>query len=233
MGNATARWWMALALIAVFTVSTRPAEAGVTTFTSSADFNTAIAGYTTSIENYGSLIAGTTISAGDTIDGLTYSAFTAGPFGSLVRGIVTDQFGSFTGNSLGGNQSGGAQYFFGGDSVTIDFAAPVSAFGLFFNVNANSGEFGFTTSVGTALTGSTSFDTSTFVFAGLVSTDASFTSATFFSTDANVGSYNVPEIITAASSVPEPSSLLLASIGLASCAAWTERRRRIGRRAAV
>jgi len=215
---------MATALVGLLTVSTRPIEAGVITYTSSSQFNTAIAGFNTSIENYGGLAAGTTINAGNTIDGLTYSAFTAGPLGDLLGGIITTQFNSFTGKSLGGNQSDGDQFFFGGDSVTVTFAAPVEAFGLFFNVNANSGDYGFTTSVGTATTGSASFDTSTFVFAGLVSTGASFTSATFFSSDTTVGSYNVPEIITA-SVVPEPSSFLLGSIGLAGCVAFMARRR--------
>jgi PEP-CTERM motif len=223
MRNATARWVMATSLLGVLTGLTRPIEAGVTTYTSSAAFDAAITGYTTSIENYGTLTPGTTINAGDTIDGLTYTAFTPGPLGTLLGGIITNEFNSFTGNSLGGNQSTGQQYFFGGDSVTVTFAAPVNAFGLFFNVNANSGDFGFTTSLGTATTPSTSFDTSTFVFAGLVSTGTQFTSATFFSTDTSLGSYNVPEIITA--SIPEPSSLLLVSIGLAGCVAWRARHR--------
>jgi hypothetical protein len=205
------RMWLVIALAGLMAVPARRIEAGVTTYTSSAAFDAAISDFSTSIENYGGLAPGTTITAGQTIDGLTYTAFTPGPLGTLLGGIVTTEFNSFTGNSLGGNQSTGAQYFFGGDSVTVTFAAPVNAFGLFFNVNPNSGDYGFSTSLGTATTGSATFDTSTFVFAGLVSTDTKFTSATFFSTDTALGSYNVPEIITAI--VPEPSGLSLLGLG--------------------
>jgi PEP-CTERM motif len=209
------RWAKRIGLVIVLAglmlVPARRIEAAVTTYTSSAAFDSAISGYSTFTENYGGLSAGTTISAGQTVDGITYTAFTPGPLGTLLGGIVTNQFNSFTGNSLGGNQNSGQQYFFGGDSVTVTFAAPVNAFGLFFNVNANSGDYGFSTSLGTATTGSATFDTRSFVFAGLVSTDATFTSATFFSTNTAVGSYNVPEIITA--SVPEPSGLCLLGLG--------------------
>ncbi len=64
--------------------------------------------------------------------------------------------------------------------MTVTFAAPVNAFGLFFNVNLNSGDYGFSTSLGTATTGSTNYDINSFVFAGLLSTNTQFTSATFF-----------------------------------------------------
>ena len=191
-------------------------------YTSSSDFMSAIAGYQSSVEDYSTLTAGTTINAGDTVDGITYSAFHSGPLGTLQGGIITNQFNSFSGQSLGGNQSGGSQYFFGGDSVTVDFAQPINAFGIFFNVNANSGTFGFTTAAGDASTGSASFDTSTFVFAGLVS-DTPFSSVTFGSNDTSVGSFNIPEIISAA--VPEPSSLVLTCVGLAALAGGRLRRR--------
>ncbi len=205
----------------------QPAHAGVVTYTASAAFQAAITGYSTSVEDYGTLTAGTSINAGDTIHGLTYSAFTPGPLGTLGGGIVTNQFNSFTGLSLGGRQSNGAQYFYGGDSVTVTFASPVNAFGIFFNVNADSGDYGFTSVVGAATTGSSAFDTSSFVFAGLVSTDATFTSVTFGSSDTNVGSYNVPEILTATvtAAVPEPSSLLLSGSALAALIACGLRRR--------
>ena len=201
MRAITPRIWMAAAVIALVVGSACTTEAGVMTYTSSSAFNAAIAGYNTSIENYSGFTAGTLINAGDTFDGLTYTAFTPGPSGTLLGGIITSEFNSFSGVSLGGNQSDGAQFFFGGDSVTVTFAAPVNAFGLFFNVNLNSGNYGFNASVGTATTGIASYDTKTFVFAGLVSS-AAFNSATFFSTDASLGSYNIPEIITA--TVPEP-----------------------------
>jgi hypothetical protein len=223
MNYRASRFWILIALVGFVAGPARRLEAGTTTYTSSTAFEAAISGYTTSVENYGGLTDGMTIGAGQTVDGLTYTAFTPGPLGDLLGGIITSGFNNFSGLSLGGNQNTGAQYFFGGDSVTVRFATPVNAFGIFFNVNPNSGDYAFTTSVGTATTGSASYDTSTFVFAGLVSTDY-FTSATFFSTDTSLGSYNIPAIITA--TLPEPSGLLLGALGLlVSSTAWRARRR--------
>lgn len=210
MRKANGRWMIVTAFFAALIGVASSTEAGVVDFTSSAGFETAIAGDNVSREFYSTLAAGTLIGAGQTVDGLTYTSFTGR---DLLGGIVTNQFNSFSGNSLGGDQSTGAQFFFGGDSLTITFAAPVNAVGLFFNVNLNSGNFGLTTSVGSVSTPSTAYDTSTFVFAGLVSTDARFSSVTIFSTDSSLGSYNIPEIITA-STVPEPSTLLLSVSGL-------------------
>src|SRR5262249_25527848 len=134
------------------------------------------------------------------------------------------RYNSFTGESLGGRQSTGDVFFYGGDQVTVSFASPVNAFGLFFNVNLNSGTYGFTTPVGTASTDSIAYDTRTFVFAGLVA-PTPFSSATFFSAaPRRQGSYNVPEIITA--SVPEPSALTMDSLGMAIVAGAVARSRR-------
>jgi hypothetical protein len=202
------------ALLGVVAAPIHRTEGGVTTYTNSTDFAAAILGDSTFVEDYGSLSAGTTIGVGQTVDGITYTAFTPGPSGTLRGGIITDRYSGFTPVSLGGDQSTGDQFFKGGDSVTMTFASPVNAFGIFFNVNVNSGDYGFTTSVGTATTGSDSYDLGTFVFAGLVSTDTPFSSVTFYSTEAIFGSYNVPAIVTAV--VPEPSSLLLGTVALAA-----------------
>lgn len=202
-----------------------PAEATVTTYTSSTAFGAAAAGITLTTENYGSGTAGQTIASGGTFDGLTYS-FAAGPGGTLTGGIISNQFNSFSGLSLGGNQSGGTQFFFGGDSVTIAFSSPVNAFGAFFNVNANSGNYLADSAAGTATTGSAAYDTSTFVFAGLIS-DTAFSSITLSSSDTVLGSYNVPEIefgASPAATVPEPLTLSLFGAGVLGLA--TARRRR-------
>jgi hypothetical protein len=228
MMTIVTRFRTTVAVIGLLAGLAQTTKADVVTYTSSAAFNAAITGINSSIENYSGFAALTPINAGNTFDGLTYSAFTSGPSGTLLGGIITTQFNSFTGKSLGGRQSGGAQFFFGGDSVTVTFAAPVNAFGLFFNANLNSGNYGFNTSVGSATTGSATYDTSTFVFAGLVSS-TKFTSATFFSTNPTLGVYNIPEIITAV--VPEPSTwvtgLLVSMTGL--CGGVAARLRRVAR----
>jgi hypothetical protein len=203
--------------------ATVAANAGVMTYTSSTAFAAAAGALST--ENYGTGSAGQSIAQGGTFDGLTYS-FTAGPIGTLQNGIITDQFNSFTGLSLGGLQSSGAQYFFGGDSVTVTFASPVDSVGAFFNVNANSGDYLTETADGTASTGSASFDTSTFVFAGLISTTP-FTSVTFMSDSVDSGSFNIPEIeFGITNQVPEPLTLSLFAAGLVGAGAMRRKRKK-------
>jgi hypothetical protein len=230
MAKMSRRIALAAALIAL--VANQEALAGFTTYTSSAAYNAAVAGIpfeSTTVENYGTgFTAGELISNGSTFHGLTYQFKTTS---TLSGGVISNQFNSFSGLSLGGNQSNGAaQFFFDGDQFTVTFAQPVYAVGLFFNVNANSGNFGLTTSAGSAVTGSAAYDTSTFVFAGGISTTP-FTSAIFFSDSGGAGtaSYNVPEI-TFSSIVPEPSSLTLCGIAGTLTLAIARVRRRVNSR---
>ena len=196
-------------------------HANATIYTSSAVFAAAAHGLT--VEQYATGTSGETISSGGSFDGLTYTT-TAGPFGDLQGSIITNQFNSFSGLSLGGNQSTGAQYFYGGDSVTVTLPSPVTAVGAFFNVNPNSGDYMLETSGGDATTGSAAFDTRTFVFAGITSTTP-FSTFTLTSTSASSGSFNVPEIeFGSSNNVPEPMSLALFGSGLLGL--WVLRRGR-------
>jgi hypothetical protein len=108
---------------------------------------------------------------------VTYSVSGAFANGS----IITDIADSFSGLSLGANQSGGQQFFFSGDSVTVTFPTPVTAFGVFFNVNTDTGSYDLNTPGGDVSTDSATFDTKTFVFDGVTSATP-FSMATFLST---------------------------------------------------
>lgn len=210
-------------LTTVFFLTSSQALAGIVTYTSSAAFQAALAGSPTTVEDYGAFSAGTLINPGTTLDGITYDAFNLQGLGT--QGVISNQFNSFSGVSLGGWQSGGAaQFFFDGNSIDISFA-PAFAIGVFFNVNANSGTFGIHTSVGDATTGSAAYDISTFVFVGLISTDA-FTSAELFGNSGGAGtaSFNIPEIIRS-DAAPEPASMTVTALGVGLLAAFLRRRR--------
>jgi len=213
-------------LITVFLfLTSSPALAGIVTYTSSSAFNTAI-GSPGVAEDYATFTAGTLINPGSTFNGITYTSFNLGALGT--QGFISNQFNSFTGVSLGANQNNGAaEFFFDGNSFDITFA-PTLAIGVFFNVNLNSGTFGITTSAGTVTNNGSTYDTSTFVFAGLVS-DTPFTSAHIFSDSRGNGtaSFNIPEIILGqnAQASPEPGSIALTALGAGLLTAFARRRK--------
>lgn len=204
-------------LIAVFFLTSLQAVANIVAYTSSADFEAAISGSPTLVEDYSTFAAGDLITPTVTYDGITYTNFNEA---LGTEGLITNQFDSFSGLSLGAHQGNGDQYFFSGDTFDIRFA-PVYAIGVFFNVNLNSGSFAISTPVGTATTGSATYDTATFVFAGLVSTTP-FTSAEISSENNGLASYNIPEIVLA--QVPEPVTMS-AMLGAGLLAALLLRRR--------
>ncbi|HWZ30882.1 MAG TPA: hypothetical protein VNX18_06095 [Bryobacteraceae bacterium] len=174
--------------------------------------------------DFRNLTNGQNISSGSTVEGLTYSAFV------LTLGAtqldITNLYNSFSGLSLGANhltQGSNQTFFYGGEGATVSFGIPITAFGIFFNVNPNSGTFGFSTSAGSASTGSASYDTSTFVFAGLTSTTP-FSSITFSSTGGSAV-YNVPEFLIGYTSGPEPATFGITLAGALMLAALARVRR--------
>lgn len=190
-----------------------PASASVTTYTNSAAFAAAATGLT--VETYATGTSGQAIPGGSTFNGLTY-AFATGsnPFATLLGGVLTPNFNSVSGLSLGGTQSTGQDFFFGGNTVTVTFPVAVTAVGVLFNVNLNSGNYTLSSGVGSVSNNSSVYDTGTFVFDGLISTTP-FTSVTLASTNALLGSFNIPEIEFLAQAVPEPGSVALLGLGAA------------------
>jgi hypothetical protein len=193
------------------------------TYTSSSSFLAAISGLTVQTEDFATFSNGQDISSGFSADGITY-----GPF-NLTDGAtqldITNQYNSISGLSLGADHTSRGSletFFYGGDEATITFSQPVLAVGIFFNVNPNTGSYEVHAHGDIAVTGSASYDTSTFVFAGIVSTTP-FTTVSFDSTNTAVGSFNIPEIISAA---PEPSAFLPLSVGGLALLPMLRRRRR-------
>jgi PEP-CTERM motif len=195
-------------------------QARATTFTSSLAFNSATTGLT--VENYGAYSAGTAVPSGSTLGALTYTFNTAAGLG----GLITNQFNSFTGESLGAAQSGGQQFFFGGDAFTVTFPTAVTAVGIFANVNLGTSFSLATPTVSLSNTVNT-YDTSTFGFFGITSSTP-FTSATFTSLDAN-STFNIPEIeFGSVAAVPEPSTWAMMILGFCGVGFLAYRRKNRG-----
>lgn len=216
--------------LAVATLALMPVAQADTVYTSSGAFFAAIGGLSPTIEDYSSGFAdGQGIPNGFSAHGITYDQFNLGS--GATQGVITNIYNSFSGLSLGADHRDfGSEftYFFGAEGATISFASPVTAFGMWFNVNLDSGQYGFFYGTsGEAFTDSTAYDTQTFVFVGVVA-DTPFSSLSFLSTDGVNGAYNVPEMIYATNAgVPEPSSLLLlGTSALASLAGLRNRLRR-------
>jgi hypothetical protein len=76
--------------------------AGTVTYTSSTDFNAALAGSPTLVENCSTFSSKQNIAPGSTFDGITYVSFN---LTNGTDGIISNQFNSFSGLSLGANQS--------------------------------------------------------------------------------------------------------------------------------
>src|SRR5215831_8321552 len=93
-------------LIAVFALTASQALASITTYTSSAAFTAALGGTPSIVEDYSTFTAGTLINPVSTFNGITYVSFNLGAHGT--QGIISNQFNSFSGRSLGANEDNGA-----------------------------------------------------------------------------------------------------------------------------
>ncbi len=201
--------------------------AAIVPYTSSTDFFIDLGGSSFVTEGYGGLPINSTIPAGTTLNGITYTNFPAGTDGRVDNlynhfgdaGLALQRETENASCSVLPNKC----FFFPNESFSVAFTAPVFAVGIFFNVAISREDYLFIqTPVGTATTGGASYDQPTFYFAGLIS-DTAFSTATFGAGAASPGSDNgftVDNLIFAASvapepGVPEPATLALLGIALA------------------
>ncbi len=204
-------------------IATAPASAAVLLYTSSAAFGTDLGSMPKVVVNYESYGPNSTIVAGTVLNGIRYDSFPAGTLGR-----IDNTYNKLDAQSLAldrDNDPLTPDYFFDRDQLTITFATPVRAFGVFFNANLTptTGDLRVATPVGTATTGGPVYDFGTFFFAGLIS-DTPFSTATIGSgVLPNGSSFNLDDLTYAP--VPEPGASLgvLALVGAG--VAWRARQR--------
>jgi len=197
---------------------------------------------TVTTENFDTTTAGTVVSSGDTVGGITFTH----AIGGGIELAVTDgdQFGGggpFSTTS-GANFLGTTDFdtLVGGDDPTMSFAAS-NAIGLYIitpNVDPDVDIFdndlalvvGGTEALLTLADVQTSFtlsDGSDVYFLGIVDTMSTFTSASIVTDSYALGAifFNVDDIVTAVAQVPEPGTLAIFGLGLAGLGLARRRRR--------
>ena len=151
------------------------------------------------VEGYETFALGTLIPDGSTANGVTYR------FPGGLDGLVDNEFNSFETRGLQISRRPGLNFFFAGESVTVDFEEPCFAVGVFINANLevnSSDDLFLQTPVGTVRTGGLVYDIPffppplfpTFFFLGIIS-DVPFTTATFGS--AELLSYTLDNLVCA------------------------------------
>ena len=192
-----------LLAVCVVLASAVGANAATITYTNSAAFFAALGATSFTTETYEGLAPNTTISAGQTVNGITYTSFPPG-----TSGRIDNVFGKIGDRSLA--LTGSQGFFFPGQSMDVSFA-PTTAIGVFFNVSVSLFNSLFIeTAVGTAGNG-LAYDQSTFYFVGLIS-DTPFSSARIGSTTSAGSGYNLDNITRAAiptTPVPDPASTMV------------------------
>jgi hypothetical protein len=204
-------------LLAVVSFGAGPAFADA--FTDSASFQAAIAGFTSATANFDALTPGTLIPQGGTADGITFNYSVVGGTGTLA---VTDMFDTTSPSNYLGSDDATTGAFFGGDSITMSFASPINALGMFIILASDSAADDFTLDIGSAQASSSGVvqqtlgDGGQVLFLGITNA-TQFSSATI-SLNSNAGYvWNLDDIVSAsapASTTPEPGTLMLLATGL-------------------
>lgn len=181
-----------------------PARAALSTYTNVSDFDTAVASGFLPISdlNFDSLVSGSTIASGSTVQGITFTY-------TLGGGAFDMQVGSTFDTTSAPNYLGttGDDAFLSGDSFTMTFAQPESAVGLFVISGGIDFAGDYTLSIAGGSVDNSDNTDSTFgtlgdggavYFLGLVETDPTktFTSATFSGLAALGIPFNIDDIVT-------------------------------------
>lgn len=227
----------AMLMMAISSFTALPAFADAT-FTTSSSFTAAISGMTATTANFDSDPVGN-VANGSTVDGITFSYTPSAGSDSLAIVSSADYFDTTSEPNCLGSSDPGTAAFFPGDIVSMSFASPVNALGMFIIGGPyNDGDFTLATPTVSALSSSvleeTLGDGGQVIFLGLTST-AGFSSATITLNSSAGELWNLDDITTAAGTgtgtgggtpgMPEPGTLALFAIGLAFCArrAWKMR----------
>jgi hypothetical protein len=230
----------AILMMAIASLAALPAFAD--TFTSSTSFNAAVSALSPTTANFDSDSVGN-VANGSTVDGITFSYTPSAGNDSLAIVSTADYFDTTSEPNYLGTNDPGTAAFFPGDIVSMSFASPINALGMFIIGGPFSdNDFALATPTVTAFSSSvletTLGDGGEVIFLGLTST-AAFSSATITLNSSAGELWNLDDIVTAAGTpgngnggnggngggnplVPEPSTLALFAIGLAVCArrAW-------------
>lgn len=224
MGSTTKRMILVVAAAALFAM---PAFAD--SYTTSASFATTISGMTPTTANFDTDTPGN-IAEGQTVDGIQFNYSIAGGTDSLAIVSSLDYFQTTSDpNYLGSNDPGTAALF-GGDSITMTFASPVNAVGLFIISGGpyDADEFTLASSTASAMNSTTLEETLSdggeVIFLGISSTSTFNSAELSLAASAGQLTWNVDDVTTAAGSgttppppMPEPGSLVLLGIGAALC----------------
>jgi len=190
------------------------AQAAVTTYTSQTDFLNNLSSSNVTTYNFDNLPSGSIIPSGTTVDGATFT-YDIFPGVSIM---VDDWFDTTSPNNYLGTDDG-TFAFLGGDSFTISFDQSIRAIGMYV-ISSDlifDNDFTIATNMGQSVSSLSLVDVSLAdgkaYYLGLIEDDFNhaFTSITL-SSFSDYYLFNVDDITVSA--VPEPSTLLLFSIGL-------------------